>query len=62
MMRKQDNSGEYLIKRHKIQAAMGPKYVVIKKGNIGALNTAILCGFLELAHIEEAFDPTGADT
>jgi len=55
-------SGEYsLVKAARVIAAMGPKYVVIKKGEHGALlfheNDAFFAPALPL---EEVFDPTGA--
>lgn len=55
-------SGEYsLVKAARVIAAMGPKYVVIKKGEHGALlfheNNAFFAPALPL---EEVFDPTGA--
>ena len=55
-------SGEYsLVKAARVIAAMGPKYVVIKKGEHGALlfheNEAFFAPALPL---EEVFDPTGA--
>jgi len=55
-------SGEYsLVKAAKKIFTMGPKYVVIKKGEHGALlfhnNNAFFCPALPL---EEVFDPTGA--
>ncbi len=55
-------SGEYsLVKAARVIANMGPKYVVIKKGEHGALlfnnNKAFFAPALPL---EEVFDPTGA--
>lgn len=55
-------SGEYsLVRAARVIAAMGPKYVVIKKGEHGALlfheNDAFFAPALPL---EEVFDPTGA--
>jgi len=55
-------SGEYsLVKAARVIATMGPKYVVIKKGEHGALlfheNDAFFAPALPL---EEVFDPTGA--
>jgi len=55
-------SGEYsLVKAAKKIFTMGPKYVVIKKGEHGALlfheNNVFFCPALPL---EEVFDPTGA--
>jgi len=55
-------SGEYsLVKAARVIAMMGPKYVVIKKGEHGALlfheNDAFFAPALPL---EEVFDPTGA--
>jgi sugar/nucleoside kinase (ribokinase family) len=55
-------SGEYsLVKAARVIAAMGPKYVVIKKGEHGALlfheDKAFFAPALPL---EEVFDPTGA--
>jgi len=55
-------SGEYsLVKAARVIAAMGPKYVVIKKGEHGALlfhgDNAFFAPALPL---EEVFDPTGA--
>jgi len=55
-------SGEYsLVKAAKKIAKMGPRYVVIKKGEHGALifheNQIFFCPALPL---EEVFDPTGA--
>jgi len=55
-------SGEYsLVKAARVIAAMGPKYVVIKKGEHGALlfheNDVFFAPALPL---EEVFDPTGA--
>lgn len=55
-------SGEYsLVKAARIISEMGPKYVVIKKGEHGALlfhkNEAFFAPALPL---EEVFDPTGA--
>jgi sugar/nucleoside kinase (ribokinase family) len=55
-------SGEYsLVKAAKKIAAFGPKYVVIKKGEHGALlfhNDAIF--FAPALPLEEVYDPTGA--
>jgi sugar/nucleoside kinase (ribokinase family) len=55
-------SGEYsLIKAAKIILAMGPKYLIIKKGEHGALlfnNEEIF--FAPALPLEEVFDPTGA--
>jgi sugar/nucleoside kinase (ribokinase family) len=55
-------SGEYsLVKAAKKIHAMGPKYVVIKKGEHGALlfhDTQIF--FAPALPLEEVFDPTGA--
>jgi len=55
-------SGEYsLVKAARVISAMGPKYVVIKKGEHGALlfneSNAFFAPALPL---EEVFDPTGA--
>jgi sugar/nucleoside kinase (ribokinase family) len=55
-------SGEYsLLKASRIIRNMGPKYLVIKKGEHGALlfhgNDLFFCPALPL---EEVFDPTGA--
>lgn len=55
-------SGEYsLVKAARVIATMGPRYVVIKKGEHGALlfheNDAFFAPALPL---EEVFDPTGA--
>ena len=55
-------SGEYsLVKAAKIILSMGPKYVIIKKGEHGALlfnNKDVF--FAPALPIEEVFDPTGA--
>ena len=55
-------SGEYsLIKAAKIILAMGPKYLIIKKGEHGALlfnNEEVF--FAPALPLEEVFDPTGA--
>ena len=55
-------SGEYsLVKASKVIRAMGPKYLIIKKGEHGALlfhgDKVFFCPALPL---EEVFDPTGA--
>ena len=50
-------SGEYsLVKAAKLILAMGPKYLIIKKGEHGAL----LFNNEEVFPLEEVFDPTGA--
>ncbi len=55
-------SGEYsLVKAARVIEAMGPKYVVIKKGEHGALlfnNGQVF--FAPALPLEEVFDPTGA--
>jgi len=55
-------SGEYsLVKAAKIILAMGPKYLIIKKGEHGALlfnNEEVF--FAPALPLEEVFDPTGA--
>ena len=55
-------SGEYsLVKAAKLILAMGPKYLIIKKGEHGALlfnKTEIF--FAPALPLEEVFDPTGA--
>ena len=55
-------SGEYsLVKAAKLILAMGPKYLIIKKGEHGALlfnNEAVF--FAPALPLEEVFDPTGA--
>lgn len=55
-------SGEYsLVKAAKLILAMGPKYLIIKKGEHGALlfnNEEIF--FAPALPLEEVFDPTGA--
>ena len=55
-------SGEYsLVKASKIIRAMGPKYLIVKKGEHGALlfhNDNIF--FAPALPLEEVFDPTGA--
>jgi sugar/nucleoside kinase (ribokinase family) len=55
-------SGEYsLVKAAKIILKMGPKYLIIKKGEHGALlfnNTEVF--FAPALPLEEVFDPTGA--
>jgi sugar/nucleoside kinase (ribokinase family) len=55
-------SGEYsLVKAAKTILAMGPKYLIIKKGEHGALlfsNTDVF--FAPALPLEEVFDPTGA--
>ena len=55
-------SGEYsLVKAAKIILAMGPKYLIIKKGEHGALlfnNKEVF--FAPALPLEEVFDPTGA--
>ncbi|MBL4585476.1 MAG: sugar kinase, partial [Flavobacteriales bacterium] len=55
-------SGEYsLVKAAKIILAMGPKYLVIKKGEHGALlfnDRSVF--FAPALPLEEVFDPTGA--
>jgi sugar/nucleoside kinase (ribokinase family) len=55
-------SGEYsLVKAAKVILAMGPKYLIIKKGEHGALlfnNEEIF--FAPAIPLEEVFDPTGA--
>ncbi|MFT4524491.1 MAG: sugar/nucleoside kinase (ribokinase family) [Granulosicoccus sp.] len=55
-------SGEYsLVKAAKVILAMGPKYLVIKKGEHGALlfhNDSVF--FAPALPLEEVFDPTGA--
>jgi sugar/nucleoside kinase (ribokinase family) len=55
-------SGEYsLVKAAKVIHEMGPKYVVIKKGEHGALlfhNQEVF--FAPALPLEEVFDPTGA--
>lgn len=56
-------SGEYsLTKAAKVITAMGPKYLVIKKGEHGALlfNKAKEVFFAPALPLEEVFDPTGA--
>ena len=55
-------SNEYaLVKAAKVIRAMGPKYLIIKKGEHGAL---LFHGdhmfFAPALHLEEVFDPTGA--
>jgi len=55
-------SGEYsLVKASKVIRAMGPKYLIIKKGEHGAL---LFHGenvfFAPALPLEEVFDPTGA--
>ena len=55
-------SGEYsLVKSAKLILAMGPKYLIIKKGEHGALlfNTEEVF-FAPALPLEEVFDPTGA--
>ena len=55
-------SGEYsLVKAAKVILAMGPKYLIIKKGEHGALlfnNEEVF--FAPAIPLEEVFDPTGA--
>ena len=55
-------SGEYsLVKAAKVILAMGPKYLIIKKGEHGALlfnNKEVF--FAPALPLEEVFDPTGA--
>ena len=55
-------SGEYsLVKAAKLILAMGPKYLIIKKGEHGALlfnNEEVF--FAPALPLEEVFDPTGA--
>jgi sugar/nucleoside kinase (ribokinase family) len=55
-------SGEYsLVKAAKVILAMGPKYLIIKKGEHGALlfnNTEVF--FAPALPLEDVFDPTGA--
>ena len=55
-------SGEYsLVKAAKVILAMGPKYLIIKKGEHGALlfnNNEVF--FAPALPLEEVFDPTGA--
>ena len=55
-------SGEYsLVKAAKLILAMGPKYLIIKKGEHGALlfnNKEVF--FAPALPLEEVFDPTGA--
>jgi sugar/nucleoside kinase (ribokinase family) len=55
-------SGEYsLVKAAKVILAMGPKYLIIKKGEHGALlfnNEEVF--FAPALPLEEVFDPTGA--
>jgi sugar/nucleoside kinase (ribokinase family) len=55
-------SGEYsLVKASKLILAMGPKYLIIKKGEHGALlfnNEEVF--FAPALPLEEVFDPTGA--
>jgi len=55
-------SGEYsLVKAAKVILAMGPKYLIIKKGEHGALlfnKTEVF--FAPALPLEEVFDPTGA--
>ena len=55
-------SGEYsLVKAAKVILAMGPKYLIIKKGEHGALlfnNKEVF--FAPALLLEEVFDPTGA--
>ncbi len=55
-------SGEYsLVKAAKVISEMGPKYIVIKKGEHGALlfnNDQVF--FAPALPLEEVFDPTGA--
>ena len=55
-------SGEYsLVKASKVILAMGPKYLIIKKGEHGALlfnNTEVF--FAPALPLEDVFDPTGA--
>jgi sugar/nucleoside kinase (ribokinase family) len=55
-------SGEYsLVKAAKAIRAMGPKYLIIKKGEHGALlfhDTKVF--FAPALPLEEVFDPTGA--
>ncbi|MFT5818936.1 MAG: sugar/nucleoside kinase (ribokinase family) [Crocinitomix sp.] len=56
-------SKEYsLVKAAKVIMAMGPKYVIIKKGEHGALlfNTDGTVFFAPALPLEEVFDPTGA--
>ncbi len=56
-------SGEYsLVKAAKVISEMGPKYVVIKKGEHGALifNEDQEIFFAPALPLEEVFDPTGA--
>ena len=54
--------GEYsLVKAAKVILAMGPKYLIIKKGEHGALlfnNKEVF--FAPALPLEEVFDPTGA--
>ena len=56
-------SGEYsLVKAAQVILAMGPKFLVIKKGEHGALlfNTEKQVFFAPALPLEEVFDPTGA--
>lgn len=55
-------SGEYsLVKASKVIRAMGPKYLIIKKGEHGALLFHLSQVFFSPAlPLEEVFDPTGA--
>lgn len=55
-------SNEYsLIKASKVIRAMGPKYLIIKKGEHGAFVVSWRkCLFAPALPLEEVFDPTGA--